>query len=453
MRRCLVILLAWLLVASAPAVASPDPPIELGQGTKAQSLAFGAEGSLWFTADKYAYDGFTNVIGRVTPAGDVREFPLPKRNRTEIGGITIGPDGRVWFADTANDAIGRAGLDGDVTEFALARGSAPTGIRTGPDGAIWFTEAGSGQLGRIDQSGAIATISLPIGGHPLDLAVADGAFWVTENGRDAIAKVAPDGTLSEYPLPDPDSKPKAIVTGADGNLWFSEEHESRIGRISPTGEIVGFDVPGDVGGTGALAAAADGAIFFATGSRRAWIEAGSLSPTGALTGLGCVSSYCDRPVSALAVGPAGDLWYATDVRYTGGGGGGAFVELYTPGMIGRFQPPPPVAVSIPPQVLRVRGRIVHVAVSCQGAPQSRCGGAVQLESEGRGRAARRPQRAVYGVRPFSLAAGSTHRFALKISLFGMDILRHGPLRVTARATVHGGPEATARLTLHPPRRH
>jgi virginiamycin B lyase len=451
MRRLLLILLIPLLASAVPAAAQADDSFLLGAGTRAKALAFGPDGNLWFTA--VHHEGLTDLIGRATPTGEVREFPLPKREGTEIGGIVAGADGKLWFADTSRDAIGRAGLDGAVTELPLPRGSGPTGIVAGPDGAIWFTAAASDRLGRIDAAGSLRFFPLPLGANPLDLAFADGAFWIAENGRNAIARVTPDGAMTEYPLPHPDSKPRAIVRGADGNLWFSEEADSRIGRIDPAGAIVEFDVPGNFGGTGALAAAADGTIFFVTGSQRAGVEIGSLSPTGVLTGLGCVTAYCDLPVSALTVGPEGGLWYATDVRYTEGGGGGALLELHAPGTIGRFQPPGPVAVSIDRQALRVRKRHTRIGLSCSGGPEAICTGAVSLEAKVRAPGARRPSRAIFASRYFRLPAGGAHAFALKITPYGLNVLRRGPLRVTVRAAVHGGAEATSQLTLHPPRRH
>jgi virginiamycin B lyase len=453
MRRCLLIALASLLIAATPAAAAENSPFPLGQGTRAQALAFGPDGNIWFTANKYGYGGFTNVIGRLTPEGEVREYSLPSRDQVAIGGIVAGADGSLWFADTAEDAIGRSDLSGQVTEFPLEQGSAPTGIAVAPDGSIWFAATGRDRLGRIDGGGSITTVPLPAGARPSALAVADGAFWVTENGRNSIARVAPDGVVSEFLLPHPESKPKAIVRGADGNLWFSEEGASRIGRITPAGEITEFEVPGNAGGTGALAAAPDGTIFFATGRRHAWVEIGSLSPAGRLTGPSCpLPTTCTVPVGALAVGPEGRLWYATGIRYTEGGGANAQIELYAGGLIGRYASLQPLALSIPRQAPRLHGRYVRIALACKGSAGAWCAGTLALEGKIRRRGAGRPVKVSYGRRSFQLRAGTSHRFALKIGPLAVSILRNHPLRLTARATVRGGPQASRQLTLRSPSR-
>ncbi len=50
-----------------------------------------------------------------------------------------GPDGKMWFTEA--DKIGRITPSGEITEFPLPTpDSAPMGITTGPDGNLWFTE-------------------------------------------------------------------------------------------------------------------------------------------------------------------------------------------------------------------------------------------------------------------------------------------------------------------------
>ena len=56
--------------------------------------------------------------------------------------IVLGPDGKLWFAETAIDKIGRVtpGNPPLIEEFALPAGfTEPFNITVGPDGKIWFT--------------------------------------------------------------------------------------------------------------------------------------------------------------------------------------------------------------------------------------------------------------------------------------------------------------------------
>jgi streptogramin lyase len=52
-------------------------------------------------------------------------------------GITLGPDGNIWFAETISGKIGRMTPQGELTEFQVDGG--PIAITAGPDGNIWFT--------------------------------------------------------------------------------------------------------------------------------------------------------------------------------------------------------------------------------------------------------------------------------------------------------------------------
>ena len=55
-------------------------------------------------------------------------------------GITVGPDGALWFTNFANNTIGRITTDGVVTNYYTGVGiDGPQGITVGPDGALWFT--------------------------------------------------------------------------------------------------------------------------------------------------------------------------------------------------------------------------------------------------------------------------------------------------------------------------
>ncbi|MCE9669176.1 hypothetical protein LY474_15290 [Myxococcus stipitatus] len=51
-------------------------------------------------------------------AGTFKEFPLSTEESGPTG-ITVGPDGNLWFTQSGSGTIGRATRDGVVTEFPL----------------------------------------------------------------------------------------------------------------------------------------------------------------------------------------------------------------------------------------------------------------------------------------------------------------------------------------------
>src|SRR6266851_5201233 len=75
--------------------------------------------------------------------GTITEFSPASLPR----GITAGPDGNLWFAESNN--IGRITPSGSITTFPVpTQSSSPEGITAGPDGNLWFTDAGN-NIGRI----------------------------------------------------------------------------------------------------------------------------------------------------------------------------------------------------------------------------------------------------------------------------------------------------------------
>ena len=158
-----------------------------------------ASGIDWFTVLHASPTGGIHAA----PAGNITEFPVPTAYR-DLGGITAGPDGNLWFTESTGNKIGRISPSGAITEFPLpTANSGPEGITAGPDGNLWFTESTGNKIGHISPSGAI----------------------------------------TEFPLPTANSGPEGITAGPDGNLWFTEYIGNNIGRISPSGTVTEFVIP------------------------------------------------------------------------------------------------------------------------------------------------------------------------------------------------------------------
>jgi virginiamycin B lyase len=86
-------------------------------------------------------------------AGTITEYPIPTKSSYPQG-ITAGPDGNLWFAESNKDKIARITTDGTITsEFPVPghrhQKSRPSGITAGPDGNLWFTELYGNRIGKI----------------------------------------------------------------------------------------------------------------------------------------------------------------------------------------------------------------------------------------------------------------------------------------------------------------
>ena len=101
-------------------------------------------------------------------ASAVTEFAVPTP-ASQPAGITVGPDGALWFTEENGHRIGRITTGGQITEFPTPTPvSGPTEITAGPDGALWFTEfaANPPKIGRVTTGGTFTEYELPLGSGP-----------------------------------------------------------------------------------------------------------------------------------------------------------------------------------------------------------------------------------------------------------------------------------------------
>ena len=83
--------------------------------SRGESITAGADGNVWFNEDLV---GPSTVIGQMTPAGTLTEFPITG----DANYLLAGPDGAIWFSDDVNNAIGRISTSGAITEYRAAHG-------------------------------------------------------------------------------------------------------------------------------------------------------------------------------------------------------------------------------------------------------------------------------------------------------------------------------------------
>jgi virginiamycin B lyase len=242
------------------------------------------------------------------PAGaqSVTEFSVPTP-LSQPAGITVGPDGALWFTEENGHKIGRITTAGQITEYPTpTQPSAPNEITTGPDGALWFTEFGANppKIGRLTTAGAFTEFDLPLGSGPDGITAGpDGAIWFTMTSAAKIGRITLDGTsITEYPLPG-GFVPGDITPGPDGRLWFTEaEPSNKIGaiRMDGSGSISEYDVPG--AGPSGIAASAN-ALWF---TMHLVDKIGRIETDGfPITEFGPTGS---EP-SGIAFGPDGALWF------------------------------------------------------------------------------------------------------------------------------------------------
>ena len=192
----------------------------LPAGEAGHPIAAGPDGALWFfVADNGVFST------RMTPSdGKMQRFPMPPGPMPKA--LTAGPDGNLWYA--GDGRVGRLTPAGQVSEFPAA-GLRTTGIVTGPDGALWAA-AGSVVL-RLTPQGAMSTTPAASGESHGIAVGGDGAVWVA--GGSSLTRVTTDGRASRIAIPANLPADGGITAAADGSLWYSSGAATAVGRIEP----------------------------------------------------------------------------------------------------------------------------------------------------------------------------------------------------------------------------
>lgn len=360
------------------------------QHQRAEGLAVGPDGNVWMTATRY--------VVRLTPGGELTEFPLPEEKAGQhftqaAGPIVSGPDGNLWFSGyravanggegTSVATIDRMTTAGVVTQFDLpGPGSFPTRLAVGPDGNVWFTETQESKVGRITPSGSIQMFQLPPETRPVEIAAgADGNLWVTEDRNPAaLGRITPGGEYTEFPL-EPEIGTGPLAAGPDGRLWFGAA-QGAIYRLTPSGRVSRVQLP---------------------------------NPT-----------Y----VVDIVAGSDGSVWYTAAPEPPCAPGDSACGQggSYQSGIVGRVQPAP-LGLAIDGGATAAKGHRARVRLSCHdGTATAVCGGRLRL----------RTGRTVVAQRRFKIGTDLTRGIGVRLSREGRERLeRRGHLRVVCEVTTTG----------------
>jgi virginiamycin B lyase len=226
-------------------------PIPTADSTP-EDITPGPDGALWFT------ESAADQIGRVTTSGKFTEYPIPTAGAAPSG-ITSGPDGALWFTEFSGLKIGRITTEGQLSEFSVANDGEIADIAAGPDGALWFT--GNDAIWRMTTGGEVTGV-YPTTGETYGITAGpDGALWFTEPFSQRIGRIATDGQVTEYLTPTQGDRPLLITSAPDGALWYSEDRADRIGRATTAGILTEYSYSNGFG-SGGITAGPDGAIWF-----------------------------------------------------------------------------------------------------------------------------------------------------------------------------------------------
>ena len=181
---------------------------------------------------------------------------------------------------------------------------------------MWFSEHTGNRMGRITPDGTITEFPIPTP-NSMPRAIALGVRRQHLVRRVRRRKDRPRSRLRgrspSSRFPTPDSGPRALAAGPDGNIWFSEFNASKIGRITPQGVITEFPLPRPNSGPGDITAGADGNMWFVElagtmdGRKPDGNRVGRITMSGVVTEFP-IPSQTGSPIN-IAVGPDRNVWF------------------------------------------------------------------------------------------------------------------------------------------------
>jgi virginiamycin B lyase len=175
----------WYTAQITGALGKLDPEtgetrhIPLGSGSSPHGVIVGPDGAPWIT------DSGLNAIVRVDPGTEeVQKFQLPAESGyANLNTAAFDPSGILWFTGQ-NGIYGR--LDpstGEMQVFDAPRGRGAYGITVTPDGMVYYASLAGSYVGRIDpQTGEATVLEPPTSNQGARRVWTDsqGKVWVSE---------------------------------------------------------------------------------------------------------------------------------------------------------------------------------------------------------------------------------------------------------------------------------
>lgn len=210
--------------------------IPLGVGSAPHGVIVGPDGAPWIT------DSGLNAIVRVDPATEeVQKFPLPaEKGNANLNTAAFDTNGILWFTGQ-NGVYGS--LDpssGDMQVFDAPRGRGPYGITVTPDGMVYYASLAGSYVGRIDpQTGEVTVLEPPTSNQGARRVWSDslGHVWVSEWNSGQVSVYAPehDG-WKEWKLPGSNAQTYAVYVDDQDMIWLSDFGANAIVRFDPGAE-------------------------------------------------------------------------------------------------------------------------------------------------------------------------------------------------------------------------
>jgi virginiamycin B lyase len=210
--------------------------INLGPDAAPHGVVIGPDGAPWIT------EGGQNAIARVDPSNHkVRLFKLPASEPyANLNTGVFDKQGIYWFTGQSG-IYGR--LDpksGDMKVFRAPRGRGPYGITVTPQGDVWYASLSGNHIAKIDlDTGSATIIEPPTKGQGARRVWSDskGRLWVSEwNSGNVSVHDPADGSWRAWKLPGERPRAYSVYVDDKDKVWLTDFSANAIVRFDPETE-------------------------------------------------------------------------------------------------------------------------------------------------------------------------------------------------------------------------
>jgi streptogramin lyase len=288
-------------------------------------MATGPDGNVWFTMP------FANAIGVITPSGNATYYGPPLSScappiSCNTVGITAGPDGNMWFTMRVFDHsggsqvaltgyLGQVSPSGTFTMYQLPNnGEFPNGITVGPDGNIWYVNQHGAAIGRFTiASHTFTEFPIPFANSdPRLISTINGNLWFSDIGANVIGEMTTSGRFGYKSIPTANSVALSKPVLIGGNIWFAEDGASKLGYFNPSPPTPNGSIPGPV--TEIDLPDQPGGDLFGDANGRAWFTLQNFGDVASVNTNGSGLQLYPTPTAGstpnwIIAGPDGNYWF------------------------------------------------------------------------------------------------------------------------------------------------
>lgn len=219
--------------------------IDLGDGSRPHGVIVAGDGTPWIT------DGGLNSIVSVDPdTEEVTLYPLPDTSaNANLNTAVFDSDGTLWFTGQSG-VYGSLDRSGEMIVYEAPEGRGPYGITVTPQGVVYYASLAGSYVGEVSPTGETTVLEPPTPDQGARRVWSDstGAIWVSEWNSGNVSKYDPaTGEWATWPLPG-EAATYAVYVDFDDIVWLSDFGANALVRFDPsTEEFTLYQLPHDPG--------------------------------------------------------------------------------------------------------------------------------------------------------------------------------------------------------------